>query len=241
MGPTPHYFPKTHPKPTQVQPGPISAVCIHQHGIRPEHWHGTPCPPRSVQLSMTAERLPVITGTPSSEVAMPVGPHDFLGKTDHAGASPHASCSVHASRPMVTVIGPPLLPVRITPELLPVLRWWSLPANLTSGVPLHQPLLELPLFTDAFSEGWGAYLLSHQRGGLWDSIQKHLHINVLELLATRLALQQFLPLVQGQPVMVMIENTTVIAQLCNQGGCCQGPFMATLLKCCFGPTVSTST
>ena len=66
-----------------------------------------PCPPQSGQLSMTAERLPVITGTPSGEVAMPVGPHDFLRETDQAGASPHASCSVHTPQPMVTVIRPP--------------------------------------------------------------------------------------------------------------------------------------
>ena len=118
---------------------------------------------------------------------------------------------------------PPLLPVRITPELLPVLRWWSLSVNLTSGVPLHQPLPDLRLFTDASSEGWGAHLLSHQTGGLWDSVQKRLHINVLELLAVRLALQHFLPLVQGQPVMVMTDNTTVVAQLRNQGGMLSRP------------------
>ena len=118
---------------------------------------------------------------------------------------------------------PPLLPVRITPELLPVLWWWSLSVNLTSGVPLHQPLLDLHLFTDTSSEGWGAHLLLHETGGLWDSVQKHLHINILELLAVRLALQHFLPLVQGQPVMVMTDNTTVVAQLRNRGGTLSRP------------------
>ena len=70
---------------------------------------------------------------------------------------------------------PPLLPVRITPELLPVLQWWSLPANLTSGVPLHQPLPDLRLFTNASSEGWGAHLLSHQTGpvGLGPEMSAH--------------------------------------------------------------------
>ena len=118
---------------------------------------------------------------------------------------------------------PPLLPVRITPELLSVLRWWSLSVNLTSGVPLHQPLPDLCLFTDASSEGWGAHLLSHQIGGLWDLVQKRLHINVLELLAVRLALQCFLPLVQGQLVMIMTNNTTVIAELHNRGDAVEAP------------------
>ena len=48
------------------------------------------------------------------------------------------------------------------------------------------------------------------------------------------------PLVQGQLVMVMTDNNTVVAQLCNPGGCYQGPFTATLPNCCFGPTVTTS-
>ena len=86
----------------------------------------------------------------------------------------------------------------------------------------------------------GGAHLSHQTGGLWDSVQKCPHINVLELLAVRLALQHFLPLVQGQPVMVMTNNTTVVAQLRNQGGTLKAPFIATLPSCCSGPTVTTS-
>ena len=50
-------------------------------------------PPRST----ATKRLPVITGTPSGEVATPVGLHDFTGNTDKAEPSPHAFCSVHAS------------------------------------------------------------------------------------------------------------------------------------------------
>ena len=220
MGPTPHCFPRTHPKPTQVRPDAISAVCVHWHSVRPEHWHGTPCPPQSGQLFMTAERLPVITGTPSGEVATPVGPHDFLGETDQAGASPHASCSVHAPRPMVTVIGPPsssCVHYARASSGLTVVVSFSQP-HLRSAPP-PAPARPTPVHR-RLQRGLGAHLLSHQTGGLWDSVQKCLHINILELVAVHLALQHFLPLVQGELVMVMTDNTTVVAQLRNRGGCC---------------------
>ena len=135
---------------------------------------------------------------------------------------------------------PPLLPVCIMPKLLPVLRWWSLPANVTSRVPLHQPLPDLLMFTDASNMGWGTHLLSQQTEGLWHTVQKRLHIKILELLAIRLGLLHFLPLFQGQPVMIMTDNTTVVTQLCNRGERCQGPFTAPLLNCCFGLTATTS-
>ena len=82
---------------------------------------------------------------------------------------------------------PPLHPVRITPELLPVLRWWSLSVNLTSGLPPPPaPAGPTPVSPTPPARAGGAHLLSHQTGGLWDSVQKRLHINVLELLAVRL-------------------------------------------------------
>ena len=124
---------------------------------------------------MTAERLPVVTGTPSSEVATPVGPHDFLGETDQAGHLHMRPVQFTLHNQWSQSLDPPLLPVRVTPELLPVLRWWSLSVNLTSGVPLHQPLPDLHLFTDASSEGWGAHLLSHQTGPLGLSPETSAH------------------------------------------------------------------
>ena len=139
-----------------------------------------PCPPQSGQLFTTAERLPVITGTPSGEVAMPVGPHDFLGETDQAGASPHASCSVHAPRPMVTVIGPPSSscahyarassgPTVVVSFSQPHLR--SAPPPAPAGpMPVH-PRLQRglrgspPLASDRGPLGLGPETSAHQRSG----------------------------------------------------------------------------
>ena len=117
---------------------------------------------------------------------------------------------------------PPLLPVHITPELLPVLRWWSLSVNLTSGVPLHQPLPDLRLFTDASSEGWGAHLLSHQTGplGLGPETSAHQRSGASGRPPGPAALPAPYP---GPASNGYDDNTTVVAQLRNQGGMLSRP------------------
>ena len=113
---------------------------------------------------------------------------------------------------------PPLQPIPITPEVRSALEWWSHQPNLTSGVPLHQPPPQLQLFTDASTEGWGAHLDLQQVAGQWTPEQRHLHINILELLAVRLALQHFQQQVANHSVVIMTDNSTVVAQIRNQGG-----------------------
>ena len=157
-------------------------------------------------------------GTPSGEVAMPVGPHDFTGKTDQAGVSPCASWLVHTSRPVVTVIGP--LPSSCVhhsrassgPTVVVTfgqLHLRSAPSPAPAGsTPVHQ----------WFQRELGCSPPhSSDRGPPGHRPDMFIH-SVLELLAVRLALQHFLPVVQGQLVMVITDSTTVIAQLHNQRG-----------------------
>ena len=239
MGPTPHCFPRTHPKPTQVRPDATSAVCVHQHSVRPEHWHGTPCPPQSRQLFTTAERLPVVMGTPSGEVATPVGPHDFLGETDQAGASPHASCSVHAPWPMVTVIGPPSSccahytrassgPTVVVSFSQPHLR--SAPPPASAGPTsvhwcLQWGLGGSPLAPDRGPLGLGPETSAHQRSGASGHPPGPA------------ALPAPCPGPAGNGYDRQHYSCRSAAQ---SGGRCQGPFTATLPNCCSGPTVTTS-
>ena len=49
----------------------------------------------------------------------------------------------------------------------------------------------IQLFTDASNEVWGAHLAQRSTQGLWSDQEKRLHINVLELKAVSLALQNF--------------------------------------------------
>ena len=112
---------------------------------------------------------------------------------------------------------PPLLPVDIMPSFFRSYGGGLFQSTSPQECPSTSPC-QTYVCSPSPSARAGGSPLSHQIGGLWDSAQKHLHINVLELLAVCLALQHFLPLVQGQPVMVMTDNTTVVAQLHNQGG-----------------------
>ena len=165
---------------------------------------------------MTVERLPVVTGTPSGEVATPVGPRDFLGETDQAGVSPHASCSVHTPRPMVTVIGPPSSscahysrassgPTVVVSFSQPHLRSAPPPA-LAGPMPVHRRLQRglggsSPLAPDRGPLGLGPETSAHQCSGASGHPP---------------ALQHFLPLVQGQPVMVMTDVTGDRGNLVDQ-------------------------
>jgi len=108
--------------------------------------------------------------------------------------------------------------VSTSPEAIQALLWWTTSANLLKGIPFSLPDIDLRLFSDASTEGWGAHLLELRAEGLWSSEQKTMHINNLELLAVHLALKQFLFRVRNLHVIAMTDNTTVVGQITNQGG-----------------------
>ena len=95
---------------------------------------------------------------------------------------------------------------------------WRDEEFLKSVSPLHHPIPDLHLFSDASPEGWGSHMGSHMASGLWPPVWKHHHINVLELRTVQLALQEFAPQVQNQAVLLATDNTTVAAYINKQGG-----------------------
>ena len=86
---------------------------------------------------------------------------------------------------------PPSLPVPLSGRIREDLAWWLDDRNLTVGVSLDTPPPEMLLFSDASTVGWGAHLEELLISGVWNEDDKHLHINVLELKAAFLALQEF--------------------------------------------------
>ena len=113
---------------------------------------------------------------------------------------------------------PPSFPVSLTQEVRQDLAWWLDDRNLLRGVPLRTPPPDMQLFSDASTEGWGAHLEELLTSGVWDENDKHLHINVLELKAAFLALQEFQDRLMGHSVVLMCDNTTVVAYVNKQGG-----------------------
>ena len=98
------------------------------------------------------------------------------------------------------------------------LRWWLDPTNVLKGVPLHTPLPQRVLFSDASNFGWGAHLDDRHLAGLWTNHQRSHHINWLELKAVWLGLVGCQDLIQNQPVLVRTDNSAVVSYINHQGG-----------------------
>ena len=88
-------------------------------------------------------------------------------------------------------------------------------------VPLVPPPAEIHLFTDASTMGWGAHVQlerNHEWSGRWNSFERSLHINILELKTVVLSLQRGLQLFRGKSLLVASDNMSVVAYLNHQGG-----------------------
>src|SRR5207253_598957 len=95
---------------------------------------------------------------------------------------------------------------------------WTRAKNLVAGVPLHEPQPQAIMLTDASLCGWGAHVGDQVASGIWSHRQQGEHINVLELMAVRLGLLTFLPLLANKVVQVQADNTTALAYLKKGGG-----------------------
>ena len=118
---------------------------------------------------------------------------------------------------------PPSLPVALPEEARRDLSWWMVRDHLLVGVQFGTPALDLHLYSDASSSGWGAHLLDQNVSGVWSAQEKLLHINLLEMKALFLALQAFQEDVAGHHVTAMCDNSTVVAYVNKQGGTVSRP------------------
>ena len=94
---------------------------------------------------------------------------------------------------------------------------WADRAFLESSVPMQLGCPSLVLMTDASRWGWGGVLAPHQVCGAWDSAQRALSMNWLELKAVHLSLLHFLPLLKGRCISLRADNTTALACIKRQG------------------------
>ena len=110
-------------------------------------------------------------------------------------------------------------PRRSDPLVLANLLWrWLDPRFLTSGIPIRPFQADLTIFSDASRQGWGAHIGDSKISGTWTLTDRKLHINCLEFKVVTLALQHWVPLLQGCQVMVATDNSTVVSYINKQGG-----------------------
>ena len=90
------------------------------------------------------------------------------------------------------------------------LKWWLLNIDSVNGSPITPPTPTFFIMTDASKTGWGAVFQGHHTKGHWSEDERRLHVNLLKLKATFLALKTFH--VTG----LRMHNTTAIAHVNNK-------------------------
>ena len=134
-----------------------------------------------------------------------------------------------------TSVGSRDAPVPLDQPLRDLLQIWTDQVFLRSPIPMSLPLPTLQLMTDASRSGWGGVLIPYSTTGTWPSSFQSCSINWLELKAVFLSVQHFLPLIQGQCVQLLSDNTTAIACILHQGTLRSEPLMdltVSLLEFC---------
>ena len=111
-------------------------------------------------------------------------------------------------------------PISINGMIRSHLQWWINLIRFETGTSIHPPDPKFFLYTDASRYGWGAHLepttLSFH--GHWTENQSQLHINMLEMMAIRLALKQAKTFIHHSCIMISTDNTTVVSYINKQGG-----------------------
>ena len=78
----------------------------------------------------------------------------------------------------------------LTKEALAELEWWIGNLSLNNGRTLLKSSRGLIISPDASTQGWGASCCGHSTGGQWSRQDESYLINVLELIAAKLATHQ---------------------------------------------------
>ena len=97
-------------------------------------------------------------------------------------------------------------------------EWWADESNILKGAPLPPKDHMISIYTDASNVGWGAQSGDLSVKGLWSERERDLHINVLELKAVLFSLQKLHSLCQGKDVLIVTDNSSVVAYINKQGG-----------------------
>ena len=71
------------------------------------------------------------------------------------------------------------------------ISWWLNQVDSSNGKTIISSTPDKVITSDASNQGWGAVCMGQRTGGIWNSQEKLLHINVKELLAAFFAINAF--------------------------------------------------
>ena len=96
------------------------------------------------------------------------------------------------------------------------IKWWTVNI-LSSNYIISHGDPQTTLYTDASTTGWGCDLEATPTGGCLSPTEAKNHINYLEMLAIKLALESFEEQVKQKRVKLMVDNMTFLTILNNMG------------------------
>lgn len=98
------------------------------------------------------------------------------------------------------------------------LSWWSKCSSLAHS-PIKSLAFDVILHTDSSLSGWGAHLSSGEiASNEWSDSDSILHINLLELLAIKNALNCFLSTIENKKVKLFTDNVSAMHYINKIGG-----------------------
>ena len=109
------------------------------------------------------------------------------------------------------LVDDPAVQIPLSQQCVEAVRWWLQEDRWVFGVPLQVPPPSLLMHTDVSLLGWGAHLLYLTALCVWSKEEGSVH-----MMAVYQALATLLPQLSGQSVVLLTDNTTVVASLRHQ-------------------------
>ncbi len=98
------------------------------------------------------------------------------------------------------------------------LEWWLAGMANWNGRPIQKRSIDLQMFTDASSIGWGAVLDGAEASGVWTPHLANRPSNIREMMAVLLALLTFRNELQNKTVQIVSDNVSTVANMNYFGG-----------------------
>ena len=108
--------------------------------------------------------------------------------------------------------------ITVTQTMKSALRWWKDNSHARIGVEIRIPPPQITITTDASHHGWGGVCEHNLIKGIWKPNIQKWHINALEMQAVIETVKHFLAKLKGKHVLLMTDNTTVLAYIKHEGG-----------------------
>ena len=100
--------------------------------------------------------------------------------------------------------------VKLNQQSLAELKWWKENLLLQNGKPLKIGIPQLMIQTDASKTGWEEVCQGTTTGGTWSYQERTKHINILELIAVKLAILTFTKGKSVTAIHLQIDNMTAV-------------------------------